>query len=160
MAKKDSAKRKRPRKRQPKKEDTTKLKRTVGVRLTEAEHTKLAQDAAGNNKSKAEVLRAAWRGKPLPPGAPRLPARLMNEWEQLPYHEWTGVGNGLLQFLRLTHVQQTDRGRASEMLDEIKDALERFRAFIAREEIELNDDDLLLLDVDADGDELADLLPL
>lgn len=141
MAKSKTAGRKRSRKKKPERLEGSNLSCTVGVRLTEAEHEQLKAEAAGCHKSKAAILRAVWRGKPLALAPARLPARLMNPWEQQSYFAWVDVGNGLNKFLSQTPREQAVWGEASALLDEIKEALAQFRAFVAREEIEENYDD-------------------
>lgn len=142
MAKSDAPGRKRGRKKQPERPAGTNKEHTLGVRLTQADFEQLKAEADSCNMFMSEYLRAVWRGTPLAPVTPRLPARLMNEWEQQAYYAWVGVGNGLQQFLKRRLGEQVVRGQAEAMLDEIKEALAQFRAFVAREEIEENYDDL------------------
>ena len=95
---------------------------TVSVRLTEAEHARLATEARQYRKSMGEVLRSVWAGTPEASRPPR--PRTVEEVAQL--RQLIGMAGNLNQLTKQLHAGQSVQegarqvlGRLYRLLDEL-----------------------------------------
>ena len=98
-----------------------KQRHVVSVRLTDAEHERLTQEAERHQLSQGEVLRSVWRKQNT---ATRLPTPPTPE-EARQLAQLAGMAANLNQLTKLAHLQQDQRAGATTVLGQMHHLLKR-----------------------------------
>ena len=98
-----------------------KQRHVVSVRLTDAEHERLSQEAERYNLSQGEVLRSVWRKRDTATVLPAPPTpEAVRQLVQL-----TGMAANLNQLTKLAHLQQDQRTGATTVLGQMHQLLKQ-----------------------------------
>lgn len=98
-----------------------KQRHVVSVRLTDAEHERLTQEAERHQLSQGEVLRSVWLKQDTATKLPTPPTP--EEAKQLA--QLAGMAANLNQLTKLAHLQQDQRSGATTVLGQMHHLLKR-----------------------------------